>query len=185
MERPHVSKPGAHDRAAAARASLPEVGIGMLLRRADMAFNRLLRDKLAVHDITFSQFQHLLKLWAEDGLNQAEISRRIGIEKASSTMVLDSLDQRGLIRRERDAVDRRKINVFLTASGAALRPKLRAAAKLANTIARHGLSPAEFHTLFDLVERVTANIQRHEAGPETERRTSKSDAHATERAAAN
>jgi DNA-binding MarR family transcriptional regulator len=163
-------------RAAMVREELPEVGIGMLLRRADMAFNRLLRDKLAVHDITFSQFQHLLKLWAEDGLNQAELSRRIGIEKASSTTVLDALDQRGLIRRVRDAGDRRKINVFLTASGAALRPKLRAAAKLANTIARHGLSPAEVLTLFELVERVTNNIYRHDAAPGIDRRTTRTAA---------
>ena len=139
--------------------SVPEVGIGALLRRADMDFNRLLRLKLAVFEISFSQFQHLLKLWSEDGLNQAELARRIGIEKAGSTMVLDSLEQRGLVRRVRDADDRRKLKVFLTEAGAALEPDLRACAKAANRIARRGLSDDEVLALFDLVKRVNDNVQ--------------------------
>jgi DNA-binding MarR family transcriptional regulator len=143
----------------AAGQSVPEIGIGALLRRADMDFNRLLRLKLAAFDISFSQFQHLAKLWNEDGLNQAELARRIGIEKAGSTMVLDSLEERGLVRRIRDADDRRKLNVFLTEEGAALVPDLRACAKAANRAARRGLNDEEVLALYDLVKRVTENVQ--------------------------
>jgi hypothetical protein len=63
----------------------PKTGIGMLLRDADSAFNRYLTAQLAVHGVTFGQFQHLRNLWVEDGLTQAELSRRIGIEMASSS----------------------------------------------------------------------------------------------------
>ena len=93
----------------------------MLLRDADTAFNRYLTAQLATHGITFSQFQHLRNLWVENGLTQAELSRRIGIEMASSTAVLDSLEADKLITRVRNAADRRKINVFLTAAGARAR----------------------------------------------------------------
>ena len=61
----------------------------MLLRDADTAFNRYLTAQLAVHGVTFGQFQHLRNLWVENGLTQAELSRRIGIEMASSTAILD------------------------------------------------------------------------------------------------
>ena len=64
----------------------------MLLRDADTAFNRYLTAQLAVHGVTFGQFQHLRNLWVENGLTQAELSRRIGIEMASSTAILDSLE---------------------------------------------------------------------------------------------
>ena len=67
----------------------PKTGIGMLLRDADAAFNRYLTAQLAVHGVTFGQFQHLRNLWVENGLTQAELSRRIGIEMASSTAILD------------------------------------------------------------------------------------------------
>ena len=51
----------------------PKTGIGMLLRDADSAFNRYLTAQLAVHGVTFGQFQHLRNLWVEDGLTQAEL----------------------------------------------------------------------------------------------------------------
>ncbi len=90
----------------------PKTGIGMLLRDADAAFNRYLTAQLAVHGVTFGQFQHLRNLWVENGLTQAELSRRIGIEMASSTAILDSLEAAKLITRMRNTADRRKINVF-------------------------------------------------------------------------
>ena len=120
-----------------------ETGIGMLLRDADSAFNRYLTAQLAVHGVTFGQFQHLRNLWVEDGLTQAELSRRVGIEMASSTAILDSLEAGKLITRVRNAADRRKINVFLTPAGAALEKALMACAADANKRASKGLSKAE------------------------------------------
>src|SRR3981189_3819904 len=95
----------------------PKTGIGMLLRDADSAFNRDLTAALAVHGVTFGQFQHLRNLWVENGLTQAELSRRIGIEMASSTAILDSLEAAKLATRVRNTADRRKINVFLPPPG--------------------------------------------------------------------
>src|SRR5512144_648889 len=92
----------ARKRSAARRRDVPSVGLGALLRNADMAFNRVLREELSRHDITFSQFQHLWQLWRHDGLAQVELSRRIGIETASSTAAIDQLEKRGLIARARD-----------------------------------------------------------------------------------
>ena len=100
-----------------APARPPKTGIGMLLRDADTAFNRYLTAQLAAHGVTFGQFQHLRNLWVENGLTQAELSRRIGIEMASSTAILDSLEAAKLITRVRNTTDRRKINVFLTPAG--------------------------------------------------------------------
>ena len=93
-----------------------------------------------MHGVTFGQFQHLRNLWVEDGLTQAELSRRIGIEMASSTAILDSLEAAKLITRVRNAADRRKINVFLTPAGAALEKALMACAADANKRASKGLS---------------------------------------------
>jgi DNA-binding MarR family transcriptional regulator len=136
----------------------PAIGLGMVLRAADMDFNRHLRDELARHDVTFGQFKHLRNLWVENGLNQAELSRRIGIEMASSTAILDSLEARRLITRVRNATDRRKINVFLTPAGAALKKPLMACAARVNKAARRGLTDAELASVFELVGRIIANL---------------------------
>ena len=144
-------------RKAAARP--PKTGIGMLLRDADTAFNRYLTAQLATYGITFSQFQHLRNLWVENGLTQAELSRRIGIEMASSTAVLDSLEAEKLITRVRNAADRRKINVFLTSAGGALEAPLMACAADANKRASKGLRKAEVAQLFALAGQVIENFK--------------------------
>jgi len=137
----------------------PAIGIGMLLHEADMRFNRHLRQELAAHGVTFGQFQHLRNLWVENALTQAELSRRVGIEMASSTTILDSLEAEGLITRVRNATDRRKINVFLTPAGAALKKPLMACAARANRRARRGLTDAELASVFAHVGRIIANLK--------------------------
>ena len=137
----------------------PKTGIGMLLRDADSAFNRYLTAQLAVHGVTFGQFQHLRNLWVEDGLTQAELSRRIGIEMASSTAILDSLEAGKLITRVRNAADRRKINVFLTPAGAALERPLMACAADTNRRASKGLAKAEVARLFAIAGQIIENFR--------------------------
>jgi DNA-binding MarR family transcriptional regulator len=137
----------------------PKTGIGMLLREADTAFNRYLTAQLAVHGVTFGQFQHLRNLWVENGLTQAELSRRIGIEMASSTAILDSLEVAKLITRMRNTADRRKINVFLTPAGAALEMALMACAADANKRASKGLTRSEVAHLFVLAGQIIENFK--------------------------
>ena len=154
----------ARKRSAARRRAVPRVGLGALLRNADLAFNRALREELARHDITFSQFQHLWQLWQSDGLAQVELSRRIGIETASSTAAIDQLEKRGLIARARDAADRRRINVTLTQAGRALQRPLTERAAAVNALARRGLSKQEVARLFDIVETIVGNLRQGRPG---------------------
>ena len=145
--------------AAAAPHEVPSIGLGMLLRDANAVFNRALREELARHKITFSQYQHLRQLWQADGLAQVELSRRIGIETASSTAVIDQLEKLGLIRRKRDTQDRRRIIVTLTASGRALQKPLDDCAIAVNLRARAGLSKAEVAGVFDAVGKIIRNLR--------------------------
>ena len=145
------------DRSTATR-DIPEIGLGMLLRDGNAVFNKTLREELAQYNITFSQYQHLRQLWQMDGLAQVELSRRIGIETASSTAVIDQLEKLGFIRRKRDPVDRRRILVTLTAAGRALERPLDRCAIAVNMRARGGLSKAEVASLFGLVRKIIGNL---------------------------
>jgi len=139
-------------------AAPPERGIGRLLRQCYRAFAYGLQKQLAPYNVTTSQWLHLRALWEEDGLTQVEISRRIGIEKASSTAVLDSLEQRRLIRRLRNKSDRRKTNVFLTPAGRALKATLLPCAVAMTTQAQRGLSPEEVMTFLRVLETMIENL---------------------------
>jgi DNA-binding MarR family transcriptional regulator len=131
-----------------------------------MSFNRVLREELALHNVTFSEFQHLWQLFGSGGngskgrsVTQAELSRRIGIRTASSTAVIDQLAKRKLIRRERDPNDRRRINVSLTPAGHALEKPLTECAIAVNALARNGLSQAEIDGLAHILGRIMQNLR--------------------------
>lgn len=145
-------------RKGAAVRNVPNIGLGMKLRDGNAVFNKALREKLAQHDITFSQYQHLRQLWQEDGLAQVELSRRIGIETASSTAVIDQLEKLGFIRRNRDSADRRRIIVHLTGSGRVLERPLDGCAIAVNRRARNGLTNAQIASLFEMIEKIIGNL---------------------------
>jgi MarR family transcriptional regulator, organic hydroperoxide resistance regulator len=136
----------------------PKVGIGRLLRTASTAFNRVFKMHLEPQGVSYGQFQYLQSLWEGDGLTQTELTRKVGVEMASSTAILDSLEQRGFIKRRRNSSDRRKIYVYLTAEGASLEKNLMACAVATNVMACRGLSKAEVLALFKILGRVIDNM---------------------------
>jgi DNA-binding MarR family transcriptional regulator len=138
---------------------VPEIGLGRLLREADLTFNRALRDELDRHDVTFSQYQHLWQLWNEDNLAQFELSQRIGIENSSSTAAIDQLEQRGLINRHRDPQDRRRVIVTLTPAGRRLEHPLNQCAIAVNRRARANISREEIAALFDTITKMMKNFR--------------------------
>ncbi len=100
-----------------------------MLRRAHRAYAQALQQQLLPLNITLPQYLHLRVLWDQDGLTQVEISQHVGVEKASSTVVFDALENAGFILRERSTDDRRKVNVELTSAGRQLQEILRPAAR--------------------------------------------------------
>ena len=102
-------------------------------RRALAAFHALQRvaeqsvvpvdAAVAPFGLTGTQFAVLDALIGHDAqqplLHQQELADRLGRSKAQMTAILDALDRRGLVRRERHATDRRRIGVRLTLAGRA------------------------------------------------------------------
>jgi DNA-binding MarR family transcriptional regulator len=64
---------------------------------------------------------YYLRVLAERGeLNQRELSRRVGIASTTAVPALDNMEKRGLLKRVRDPLDRRKYFVRLTDKGRAI-----------------------------------------------------------------
>lgn len=137
---------------------IPTIGLGRLLREADLTFNQALRRELSRHNVTFSEYQHLWQLWKEDDLAQFELSQRIGIEDSSSTAAIGQLEQKGYIRRHRDPKDRRRNVVALTPVGRKLEGPLNECAIIVNRRARLNIPAHEIANLFDTIGRIIANF---------------------------
>lgn len=87
-----------------------------LMRAADSLTARL-SEGLAEHALTASQFGLLETLMHLGPLCQRELARKLLVSGGNVTMVVDNLERRGLVSRERSTVDRRVVTVALTPAG--------------------------------------------------------------------
>jgi MarR family 2-MHQ and catechol resistance regulon transcriptional repressor len=87
-----------------------------LTRCTNSLFTRL-SERNTLGDITPSQFAVLEALHHLGSLTQGEVSTKVLKSGSNMTTVIDNLERDGLVRRERDAKDRRVINVHLTEAG--------------------------------------------------------------------
>ena len=98
---------------------LEELGssAGFLLALLGQEAMRLLRDALTTHDLKPRQFQ-ILDLLADRGpIGQRELGETMAIDHSILVTMLNPLEADGLVRRERDAADRRRHVVTVTPAG--------------------------------------------------------------------
>lgn len=80
-----------------------------------------LRDPLASaveeNGFTPPQMHTLMWIGGEGPLTMGEIARRVGVTEKTVTGIVDRLETKGLVQRERDLNDRRVIRVYLTEDG--------------------------------------------------------------------
>src|SRR5580698_8299369 len=134
-------------------------GIGAMLRQAHRTYSQALQQNLLPLNVTLPQYLHLRVLWEKENLTQVEISQHVGIEKASSTAVFDTLEKNGLIKRTRSKSDRRKVKVALTSAGKALEPLLRPAAKSIAAKAVAGLEKTDIDIFIIVLHKIIFNLE--------------------------
>jgi DNA-binding MarR family transcriptional regulator len=97
---------------------------GLLLALLGYDAMRRLRAAHDAHDLKPRQFQ-LLGLLERGGLGQRELGERMGQDPSIVVGLLNPLEVRGFVTRDRDPADRRRHTVSLTPAGA---ERLKAAA---------------------------------------------------------
>ena len=71
-------------------------------------------------NVTAEQWNVLVQLWLEDGLNQLDIAERLFLEKSSVSRLVDGLEKKGLVRRVKGK-DARNNYIYLTEFGWSMR----------------------------------------------------------------
>jgi MarR family transcriptional regulator, organic hydroperoxide resistance regulator len=141
-----------------------EFSVGYLLRATYRCFAQDLQRYLGPYDIPMGMWYFLRALWQEDGLTQRELSQRVGSMEPTTVEQLRNMERRGFVERRRSAEDRRKIHVYLTAEGRALRGKLLPHAAEVNNVALQGLSEGEIGFLRLVLSRMKENLDARQAG---------------------
>ena len=99
------------------RAQLRTLDTFIKLTRCTNSVLGRLADRNTVGDLTWSQFAVLEALYHLGPMTQGEVSAKVLKSGSNMTTVIDNLERDGLVRRERDADDRRVIHVHLTDEG--------------------------------------------------------------------
>lgn len=110
------------------------------------------RELLAPLSLTYPQYLVLLVLWESDGVPVSDIGDRLHLDSGTLSPLLKRMAAAGLVERRRDADDERRVRVYLTDSGAALRG--RAAGIPAELFGRLGLTLDEADQLRGLLAKL-------------------------------
>lgn len=132
--------------------------LGYRIKLLSQLLNRRLQALLEPFGLTAFQWEVLCCLWKENGVPTSTLSEQLQQLGGTLTGVLDVMEKRGLVRRERDSQDRRIWRVWLTDDGEQLKQVL---PSLVNELKEETfacLSPKELQQLSNLIDKVMAHV---------------------------
>ena len=136
-----------------------EMTVGHLIGRARSALLTGLDTELEQFGLTGAQYAVLKNVADGTADTAADLCRTMHYDTGSMTRMLDRLEEKAVLRRERCTQDRRVVYLLITATGNDLLPRLREAAL--RVLARHlqGFSPDEVANLKQYLARMIENGQ--------------------------
>jgi len=135
-----------------------------LTRATESVLNRLAK-RGTQGELTPSQFGVLEALYHLGEMCPSELGIKILRSSSDLTTVIDNLEKRKLVRRLRDATDRRKVQISLTEEGRQLITQLLPAHVAAITEEMSVLSPQEQETLGELCRKLGLRQVTHASEP--------------------
>ncbi len=119
---------------------------------------RALQGRIEQHGVTLGMWYFLRVLWVEDGLTQSELSAEIGTMEPTTLSAVAAMELAGLVRREPHGSDKRKIRVFLTEKGQAMRATLLPEGIAVVEASVRSLGPAKVDALLEMLKVMQSNL---------------------------
>jgi DNA-binding MarR family transcriptional regulator len=143
------------------RDAVPDDRLAHLTKDAWRALVRALQMRLAAHSVSFGHWTFLRILWEGDGLTQRELSEEAGVMEPTTFTAVKAMQRLGYVERRQRGNDRKKVYIYLTPKGRALRRKLVPLAEEVNRIAVNGASASDIaaarRVLLAIIEHLAAD----------------------------
>lgn len=94
-----------------------DMSLAGLLPRVGSALTRHFQRVATEYGLTPTSMGALRVLGVRNGLSHRELASHLGLTPGTLTSVIDGLELRGEVRRERDRDDRRIVRLFITTAG--------------------------------------------------------------------
>ncbi len=138
-----------------------ENSLGSIIRRAD----RVLINRLNKHfrengyDITTEQYRIFINLWNKAGQSQQELAEVTLKNKTSITRLINGLEQKKLVKRVPDKIDRRNKLIYLTRRGKKLPEALAVLAKKTLKQAQLDISEDDIKVCEKVLSKIIQNLK--------------------------
>lgn len=131
------------------------MAVSNVYRAATAIRNRVEREVLSDHGLSWGGFTILFVLWIWGPMEAARLAAECGLAKGTLTGMLGTLEGRRLVERDRVAADRRRVSVALTSRGEALIEKVFPSFNTVESKVVADLKPDEVSDLSRLLRQVT------------------------------
>ena len=91
------------------------------LYAASLAMTKTYKPLLAPLGLTYPQYLAMLVLWEGDGITVSQLGARLTLDSGTLTPLLKRLGVLGLLQRQRDVADERRVLLHLSPAGRSLR----------------------------------------------------------------
>ncbi len=140
------------------REVLAPYGVGYKIKLLGQLLGRKFQERLEPFGLTPFHWVVLCCLWEEDGLATCSIGEKLQQVGGTLTGVLDRMEERKLIYRERDVRDRRIWRIWLTDAGKQLQTVLPPIAMEIREQAMQGFSPEDRQLFSQLLDQAVTNL---------------------------
>ncbi|MBL4657493.1 MAG: MarR family transcriptional regulator [Flavobacteriales bacterium] len=131
----------------------PEDTIDFHIRWAWHGIARMYNIEAAKYDTTMSVGQTLLNIDVE-GTPSTKLGPKMGMESRSLTRILKSMEEKGLIYKKPDAIDKRMVRIFLTDLGIDKREVSKEAVLKLNTAVHENIGKTNLQTFFKVIKKI-------------------------------
>jgi DNA-binding MarR family transcriptional regulator len=130
--------------------------VGFRLRRIQNQLSRRFASATADRNLKSGLFSSLAIISANPGLSQNDLSHEVGLDKSVTVLIVDELEKRGLAKRRRSRIDRRRHALTVTPAGTAYLEELFELLASTEAVVLSQLSAEELAVLNGLLDRMYA-----------------------------
>lgn len=140
------------------RHALAPYTLGYKIKLVSQLMYRDFLKRLEPYGLTPFHYVVLCCLWEEDGLSASDIADKLKQLGATLTGVVDRMEERKLVSRERNPDDRRIVRIWLTDEGKRLMKVLPTTSVEASKKATEGISEVEQEAVLKLLNQIVHNL---------------------------
>ena len=132
--------------------------LGILMHDVAHLLRTRIDRRVEPYNLTRVKWLALGALSRQNGMTQTELATYLELDKSTVGRLIDRLEERGFVRREKDPKDRRIFRIFIAETAFPVLRELEEVAEDVRAQALSGISKEDRQKLYTLLEQIKMNL---------------------------